>query len=137
MSFFSLESRSSLAPQQERPSSTQRASVPGSISQKQLHTELTQRLQQVLSESNQDPAPQKKMSKGKSSEQQAQGNGPAKGKSKRQISLEADAAPVKAPAKASAKASTTKALQKRVPPNAKVETDMTLRSKEKVSYCQF
>ncbi|XP_074501267.1 synaptonemal complex protein 2 [Sebastes fasciatus] len=129
------ESRSSLAPQQERPSSTQRASVPGSISQKQLHTELTQRLQQVLSESNQDPAPQKKMSKGKSSEQQAQGNGPAKGKSKRQISLEADAAPVKAPAKApakaSAKASTTKALQKRVPPNAKVETDMTLRSKEK------
>ncbi|XP_037627905.1 synaptonemal complex protein 2 isoform X4 [Sebastes umbrosus] len=125
------ESRSSLAPQQERPSSTQRASVPGSISQKQLHTELTQRLQQVLSESNQDPAPQKKMSKGKSSEQQAQGNGPTKGKSKRQISLEADAAPVKAPAKASAKASTTKALQKRVPPNAKVETDMTLRSKEK------
>ena len=130
--------------------SAQRSSVSGSISvsQKQLHTELTQRLQQVLSERNQDPAPQepsapqrnmsdvREDSKGRSSAKQpastalhtpkeAQRNGPAKGKSKR----EADAAPVAAPAKAS----TTKALQKkRVSPNVKAETKRALSSKDKV-----
>lgn len=148
--FFSLEPRSSLAQQQERLSSVQRLSVPvrSSISQKQLHTELTQRLQQVLSERNQDPAPQepaapqRKMSdiredsKGRrcastlcsTKEQQAQRNGLAKGKSKGQMSMDADAAPIKAPAKAS----TIKVLQKSIPPNISVQTNRALSSKAKV-----
>lgn len=152
--FFSLEPRSSLAQQQERRFSAQRLSVPvfGPISQKQLYTELTQRLQQVLSERNQDPGPQepaapqrktsytREDSKGRSSadlcastlctpkEQQAQRNGLPKGKSKGQMSLEADAALIKAPAEAS----TTKALQERIPPNVQVQTNRALSSKEKV-----
>ncbi|XP_039657476.1 synaptonemal complex protein 2 isoform X4 [Perca fluviatilis] len=147
------ENRLSLAQQQERLSSPQTLSGPGSssISQKQLHTKLTQRLQQVLSERNRDPAPQEpsvpqiKMSdirgdsKGRSSadrcasipcppkEQQAQRNGVAKGKRKPQVSLEADATPITTPAKAS----TTKALKKRVSANVKVETNRALSSKEK------
>ncbi|XP_035863717.1 synaptonemal complex protein 2 isoform X3 [Sander lucioperca] len=147
------ENRFSLAQQQERLSSAQTLSGPGSssVSQKQLHTKLTQRLQQVLSERSRDPAqqeppvPQIKMSdiredsKGRSSadrcasilcppeEQQAQRNGVAKGKRKHQMSLEADATPITAPAKAS----TTKALKKRVSANVKVETNRALSSKEK------
>ncbi|XP_070695015.1 synaptonemal complex protein 2 [Pempheris klunzingeri] len=143
---------SSLA-QQERLSVTQRWSVPvlGPISQKQQHMELTQRLQQVLSERNQDPppqepaAPQRKMSnvredpKGRSSadrcastlgtpkEKQPQRNGQARGRSKGQMSLKADAALIKA----SAKASTSKALLERITPNFKVETNMALSSKQK------
>ncbi|KAK9515487.1 hypothetical protein VZT92_026131 [Zoarces viviparus] len=139
--------------QQECPSSAQRLSRPGlsSTSQKQLHTELSQRLQKVLSERNQDPAPQEPLapqrklpeiredSKGRSSavqcasvlsipkEQQTQRNGLAKGKSKRMMSLEADAAVTQDPAKTSS----TKARQKRVPPNVKVETDSVLSNKEK------
>ncbi|XP_075950789.1 synaptonemal complex protein 2 [Anarhichas minor] len=139
--------------QQECPSSAQRLPLPGlsSTSQKQLHTELTQRLQKVLSERNQDAAPQEPLapqrklpdiredSKGRSSavqcalvlctpkEQQTQRNGLAKGKSKRLMSLEADAAVTKDPAKTSS----TKARQKRVPPNVKVETDSVLSNKEK------
>lgn len=133
----------------DRQSSAQRLSAPihGPISQKQLHTELTQRLQQVLSERNQDPAleepnvPQRKMSavredsKGRSSanrtapkEQKAQRSDLAKGKSKGQIPLEVDAAQIKAPAKAS----TTKGLQERKTPNVMVETNRALSSKEKV-----
>ncbi|XP_034732402.1 synaptonemal complex protein 2 isoform X2 [Etheostoma cragini] len=147
------ENRLSSAQQQERLSSAQTLSGPGSssISQKQLHTKLTQRLQQVLSERNQDPAPQepsvsqikvfdiRKDSKGRSSadrcasilsppkEQQAQRNGVAKGKRKHQMSLEADAIKITAPAKAS----TTKALKKKVLPNLTVETNKALLSKEK------
>ncbi|XP_070767245.1 synaptonemal complex protein 2 [Enoplosus armatus] len=145
--------RSSLAQEQQRLSSAQKLSVPvlGPVSQKQLYTELTQRLQQVLVERNQDPAPQEppapqiKMcdiredSKGRSSadrctstfcapkEEQAQRSGLAKRKSKGQMSLQADAALIKAPAKAS----TTKALQERIPPNTKVETNRALSSKKK------
>ncbi|KAI3356815.1 hypothetical protein L3Q82_003476 [Scortum barcoo] len=143
----SLESRSSLAQQQEHQSSAQRLSAPvhGPISQKQLHTELTQRLQQVLREANRDAAPQaaaqRKMSytredsKGRSSEdrfastlctpkgQQAQRNGLANGKIKGQMSPEADAALITAPAKA-------KPLQERIP-NVKVGTKRALTSKEK------
>ncbi|XP_032375632.1 synaptonemal complex protein 2 isoform X3 [Etheostoma spectabile] len=151
-SFPIPENRLSLTQQQEL-SSAQTLSVPGSssISQKQLHTKLTQRLQQVLSERNQDPAPQEpsvsqiKMcdvredSKGRSSadgcasilcppkEQQAQRNGVAKGKRKHQMSLEAEATPIPAPAKAS----TTKALKKKGLPNLTVETHRALSSKEK------
>ncbi|KAI9530932.1 hypothetical protein NQZ68_000423 [Dissostichus eleginoides] len=147
----SLEPRSSLAQQQDRPSSAQRFSVSDKHSQKQLHSELTQRLQQVLGESNQDPAPQepaaaqRKMSdikdhaKGRRTadpsastlcgpkEQQAHKNSLAKGKSKHQMSLQEDAAPVKAPAKAS----TAKALQKKDPSNVKDKTSNALSSKEK------
>nr|XP_033486036.1 synaptonemal complex protein 2-like [Epinephelus lanceolatus] len=145
------ESQSSLAGQQESLSSAQTSSVAGSssISQKQLHIELTQRLQQVLRERNQDPAPQepsarhrnmsdiREDSKGRSSvdqcaaklcspkKQQAQRNGLTKGKSKRQMSLETDA--VKAPAKAS----TAKAPQKGTPQKGKADTNRNLSSKEK------
>ncbi|XP_054465353.1 synaptonemal complex protein 2 [Anoplopoma fimbria] len=148
-----LEPCSSLAQQQECPSSGQRLSLLGSssTSQKQLHNELTQRLQQVLNESNQDPAPQEPFapqrklldiredSKGRSSavqcasvlcttkQQQTQRNGLAKGKSKRLLSLEADAALIKDPAKSS----TTKALKKREPANVKVETHSIQSNKEK------
>ncbi|KAJ4934026.1 hypothetical protein JOQ06_006833, partial [Pogonophryne albipinna] len=145
------EPRSSLAQQQDRPSSAQRFSVSDKHSQKQLHSELTQRLQQVLGESNQDPAPQepaaaqRKMSDIKDhakvrrtadpsastlcgpKEQQAHKNSLAKGKSKHQMSLQEDAAPVKA----SAKASTAKALQKRDPSNVKDKTSNAFSSKEK------
>ncbi|KAK1898688.1 Synaptonemal complex protein 2 [Dissostichus eleginoides] len=145
------EPRSSLVQQQDRPSSAQRFSVSDKHSQKQLHSELTQRLQQVLGESNQDPAPQepaaaqRKMSdikdhaKGRRTadpsastlcgpkEQQAHKNSLAKGKSKHQMSLQEDAAPVKAPAKAS----TAKALQKKDPSNVKDKTSNALSSKEK------
>ncbi|XP_068589399.1 synaptonemal complex protein 2 isoform X3 [Cebidichthys violaceus] len=142
-----------LAQQQECPSSAQRLSHPGlsSTNQKQLHTELTQRLQKVFSERNQDPAPQQPLapqrklpdiredSDGRSSavqcasvlctskEQQTQSNDPAKGKSKRLMSLEADAAVTKDPAKTSS----TKARQKRVPLKVKIETDSVLSNKEK------
>ncbi|XP_027144283.1 synaptonemal complex protein 2 isoform X2 [Larimichthys crocea] len=143
------EPHSGLSQHRDRQSSAQRLSAPihGPISQKQLHTELTQRLQQVLSERNQDPALeettaplQRKMSavredsKGRSSanrtapkEQKAQRSDLAKGKSKGQIPLEVDAALIKAPAKAS----TTKGLQERKTPNVMVETNRALSSKEK------
>ncbi|XP_044207947.1 synaptonemal complex protein 2 isoform X3 [Thunnus albacares] len=146
------DSPSSLAQQPERPASAQGLSVPGSgpIKQKELHIKLTQRLQEVLNERNQNPAPQepaavqRKMcdiredSKGRSSadqcgstlytskEQQARRNGLAKRKSKGRMSLEADADAVKAPVKAS----TTKALQERTP-NVKVKTNSGLSRKEK------
>ncbi|XP_034393537.1 synaptonemal complex protein 2 [Cyclopterus lumpus] len=146
------EPRSSLAQQQECPSPAQRLSLPGSssTSQKQLHTELTQRLQKVLSERNQDPAPQQPFvpqrkladlragSKGTNSavqsalvlctskEQQTQRKALSRGKSQRLMSREADAAVIKDPAKTS----TAKALQKRVPPNVKVETHNGPSNKE-------
>ncbi|XP_076597979.1 synaptonemal complex protein 2 [Chaetodon auriga] len=134
-------------------SSAQRLSVPvlGPISQKQMHTELTHRLQQVLTERNQDPAPQepaapqrkKSGSRGDSNGrcsvdhcvstvcipevQQAQRNDLAKGKNNGQMSLDAGAALIKAPAKAS----TTKALQERIPPNIKAEAHRALSRKQK------
>uniref|UniRef100_A0A4W6C0X2 Synaptonemal complex protein 2 n=1 Tax=Lates calcarifer TaxID=8187 RepID=A0A4W6C0X2_LATCA len=142
------ELHSSSVQQQEHPSS-----VPGTgpISQKQLHTELTQRLQQVLSEDNQDRQPHKTAahrrkssditgdSKGQGSAdqyastlctpkvQQDQRNGPTKGKSKGQMSLEANAAQNKAPVKAP----TTRALQERIPPNVKAGTNKALSNKQK------
>ncbi|XP_073325885.1 synaptonemal complex protein 2 [Pagrus major] len=142
------EPRSSLSQQQEHQSSAQRSSVPlhGPISQKQFHTELTQRLKPFLSKGKQDLAPQepalpqRKMSenregsKDRSSvercvpkEQQVQRNRLVKGTSKGQMSLEADASPIKAPAKAS----TTKAVQERRPANIKGETNKAPSSKEK------
>ncbi|XP_040915914.1 synaptonemal complex protein 2-like [Toxotes jaculatrix] len=142
-----------LVQQKEHPSSSLRLSVrgSGSISRKELHTELTQRLQQVLNERNKDcgnrepAAPQRKLSdtredsKGNSSAdqcastlctpkvRQAQRNSLAKGKSKGQMSLQADTAPNKAPVKAPA----TKALQERIHPNVKAETNRALSIKEK------
>ncbi|KAM7404534.1 hypothetical protein PAMP_011876 [Pampus punctatissimus] len=143
----------SLAQQPERPLPAQRLSVPGSgpIKQKQLHVKLNQRLQEVRNKRNQNPAPQepavartkfcdiKEDSKSRSSadrrsstlctskEQQAQRNVPTKGKSKGQMSLEADSDAVKAPVKPS----TTKALQERITPNVEVKTNGTLSRKEK------
>ncbi|XP_042347777.1 synaptonemal complex protein 2-like [Plectropomus leopardus] len=139
------ESLSSLERQQESLSSAQRLSVSGSssVGQKQFHTELTQRLKQVLNERNPDPAPQEpsdiREAKGRGSvercaskrcapkEQQAQRKGSAKGKIKRQMSVEAQAALIKAPAKTT----TTEALHKRVPHNVKADTNWDLSSKEK------
>ncbi|CAK6951244.1 synaptonemal complex protein 2 [Scomber scombrus] len=129
----------------------QKSSAQGSgpIKQKELHVQLTQRLQEVLNDRSQKPAfqrpaaAQRKVcdiredSKGRSSadqrgstsctskEQQAKRNGPARGKSKGQMSLEADATAVKAPVKAS----TTKALQEKTP-NVKVKTNRALSRKE-------
>ncbi|KAM9350340.1 LOW QUALITY PROTEIN: synaptonemal complex protein 2 [Symphorus nematophorus] len=149
----SLEPCTSLSQQQEHRSSAQRLSVPvqGSISLKQLHAELTQRLQQVINERNQEPAPeepaapQRKMSNiGEDSKdissvercastpcapkgQQAQKNGLAKRKTKGQKSLEAVAAVIKAPAKAT----TRKVLQEKMPSSVMVETNRALLSKEK------
>ncbi|XP_071331947.1 synaptonemal complex protein 2 isoform X2 [Trachinotus anak] len=147
------ESDSNLAQQQDCPALAPRLSVPGSgpIHQKQFHTELTQRLQQVFSGKNQDHAPQepdatqRKMSgirgdtKGRSSAdqcaatlctpkvQQAQRNGQAKGKRKGKMSLETDVAPNKVPVEAH----TTKILQEKIPSNVKAETNKALSSKEK------
>ncbi|XP_008273995.1 synaptonemal complex protein 2 [Stegastes partitus] len=117
------ESHSCLAGQQDhRPPSAQRWSVSDSslVRQKELHVELTKRLQQVLDERNQNPAPQepaaleRKMSnvrgdsKDRSSgdqrvssmcipkEQQTQRNNPAKQKSKSQTLLKVEAVTVKA-----------------------------------------
>ncbi|KAK2851248.1 hypothetical protein Q5P01_007524 [Channa striata] len=110
---------SGLAPQQECPNVAQRLSVScsGPVSQKQFHTRLTHRLQQVLSEKGQNcapqepAAPQRKKSdirenlKAKSSadqhastfctpkEQQPQRNGPTKDMSGLQTSLEENIAP--------------------------------------------
>ncbi|XP_056241980.1 synaptonemal complex protein 2 [Seriola aureovittata] len=147
------EPHSNSAQQQEHPTLALRLSVPGSgpINHKQLHTELTQRLQRVLSEKNQDHAPQepaatqRKMSGtrgdskrrgsadqcastlGTSNKQQAQRNGLAKGNSKGRMSLKADVALNKAPVKAP----TTVALQEKIQPNVKAQTNRALSSKEK------
>lgn len=154
--FFPLEPWSNLSQQQECQSLAQRLSVSVPISQKQLHTQLTQRMQQVLSESeNQGPVPQEPValerkkidiredSKDRSldcqadrcaptlsapKKQQAKRNGLAKGKSKQQMSPEVEATLIKAPAKASP----TKVLRERIPPNVKAETKRDLSSKEKV-----
>ncbi|XP_056279683.1 synaptonemal complex protein 2 [Pseudoliparis swirei] len=144
------EPRSSLAQQQECPSQKLSIPVSSSTSQKQLHIELTQRLQKVLSERNQGPAPRepstprrkladlKEGSKGRNSavqsdlglctskEQQTRTKALSKGKRQRLMSPEADAAVIKAPAKTS----TAKALQKRVPPQAKVGNDIGRSNKE-------
>lgn len=141
--------------QQQECQSAQRLSVSVPISQKQLQTQLVQRLQQVLSERNQAPVPHepvafqrkvsdiKEDSKDRNSDHQADRcaptlcapkkqhakiNGLVKGKSKGQNSSEIDATLIKAPAKAS----TTTALQEKIPPNVKVETNRDLSSKEKV-----
>ncbi|XP_069382156.1 synaptonemal complex protein 2 [Paralichthys olivaceus] len=143
--------QSSLSHQQECSSSALRLSVPesGTISQKQLHTKLTQRLQQVLSERTQDCAPgeasQTKLSdiNGHSKSrttadqcystlcapkvQQPQRGGSGKGKTKGQMSLEADAVPKKAPVKAP----NTTSLQERVTPNIRAKTNRELSNKEK------
>ncbi|XP_034446233.1 synaptonemal complex protein 2 isoform X1 [Hippoglossus hippoglossus] len=147
------EPQSSLSHQQERSSVALRLSVPdsGPISQKQLHTKLTQRLQKVLSERTQDCAPQEAAApQGKMCDingypksrstadqcsstlcapkvQQTQRSGSGKGKTKGQMSLEADAAPNKAPVKAP----NTTSLQERVTPDITAETNRTLSSKEK------
>ncbi|AWP09495.1 putative synaptonemal complex protein 2 [Scophthalmus maximus] len=128
-----VEPQSSLSHQQERSSSALRLSVPdsGPISQKQLHSKLTQRLQLLLKEkkqemAHQEPAtPQRRMSDNRV--QQAQRNGPGSGKTKGQTPLEAYAAPNEAPVKAPA----TKSLQERIPANANAETKRALSSKEK------
>lgn len=146
--FFPLESCSSLSGKQEGHTSAQRFSAP--VSQKQLHTELTQRLQQVLNERNQGPQPQEsaalqgkmsdirgkskdRLSKGSSTvcaprEQQAPRNSLATGKKESKMSLEADTALIKAPAKVS----TTETLQKRKTSSSKAGTNSALSSKEKV-----
>ncbi|XP_029361274.1 synaptonemal complex protein 2 [Echeneis naucrates] len=147
------ELQSDSAQCQEQPRSALRSSVPGSgsISQKQLHTELTKRLQQVLRKQNEDQVPEQSAktqgkrshirgdSKGRNSTdqfvstlctfkaQQAQKKGLATGRSKAQISLEANVPPHKAPVKIS----TAKVLQEKMAPSAKAETHMALSSKEK------
>ncbi|XP_041654666.1 synaptonemal complex protein 2 [Cheilinus undulatus] len=133
---------SSLKRKKEGLSSAQKISAPvnSPISQKKLHAELTQRLQQVLKERNQDPAPQeepaelkRKMSDSKgrgsadqcASKEQAQRAGPAIQKSDGQMSVEKDTVVVKA----SAKASTSKA--QKIPPIVKAATNKDLSRKAK------
>ncbi|XP_037336951.2 synaptonemal complex protein 2 [Pungitius pungitius] len=147
---------SSLAQQQEAPPSAQLGSPSGSgpTIQKQLHTELTQRLQKVISERNRHPASQEQFaprskkssvdirgdSESRSSaaqvqcatglctnEQQTQKRGAVKEKSKRLTSPEADAAVMKYPAKTS----TSKAQKKKVPSIVTVGADGVLSNREK------
>ncbi|XP_075331608.1 uncharacterized protein sycp2 [Odontesthes bonariensis] len=148
------EPRSSLAREQERcPPSAQKLSVSDSnlVIQKQLHKELTQRLQQVVSERNHDPPPQRptafqnktsntrRDSKDRSSEnqrdsswctpkgQQAQRNDHTKGTSKGKMSFEAEAVPTKS----SVRATATKTAPKRIPPKVKDEIKTVPPNKEK------
>ncbi|XP_077939847.1 uncharacterized protein sycp2 isoform X6 [Gasterosteus aculeatus] len=147
--------RSSFEQQQDAPSSAQRVLPSGSSpsSHKQLHAELTQRLQKVISERKGNPAPQEQFaprrkksidirgdSEGGGSavqvrcaaglftpkEQQTQKRGRAKGRSKRPKSPEADAAVMKDPAKTSA----SKARRKKVPPTVTVGPDAVLSNRE-------
>ncbi|XP_051805719.1 synaptonemal complex protein 2 [Acanthochromis polyacanthus] len=129
--------------QDQRPSSAQRWSVSNSalVRQKELHMELTKRLQQVLDERSQNPKPQEPAalerkssnvrgdSKDKSSGdkrisslcspevQQTPRNSSAKGKSKSQTSLKPDAVTVKA--------------KERISTKLEVETKRTSSSKDK------
>ncbi|KAL6119851.1 sycp2l [Pungitius sinensis] len=148
--------RSSLTQQQEAPSSAQGGSPSGSgpTIQKQLHNELTQRLQKAISERNCHPASQEQFaprskksvdirgdSESRSSaaqvqcatglctsnEQQTQKRGAAKEKSKRLTSPEADAAVMKDPAKTS----TSKAQKKKVPSIVTIGADGVLSNREK------
>ncbi|XP_047465945.1 synaptonemal complex protein 2 isoform X2 [Mugil cephalus] len=144
MSLQRPEPRLSSAGQQEcQSSSTQKISVSDSslVHQKLLHNELTQRLQQVLRERNQDPAhkepaaPKRKMSnvRGNSKDieqvsslhtpkvQQAQRTSRGKGKSKNQTS---EFVPVTASA-------SDETLQKGMPTKAKDETKRVTSNKEK------
>ncbi|XP_058499749.1 synaptonemal complex protein 2 isoform X5 [Solea solea] len=133
---------------QEGTSLAVRATVPdsGPISQKEFHTKLSERLQQVASEQNQGCAPQeptatqrktsriRENAKSRSSEdqlslmlcdskvQQAQ----RKGKTKGQMSKEAHAALNKVPVMAL----TMKDPQERKPPNIKGDKNSALSSKE-------
>ncbi|XP_029132895.2 synaptonemal complex protein 2, partial [Labrus bergylta] len=131
----------------ERLSSAQRMSVPvnSPISQKKLHTELTQRLKTVLNERNHDPAPQEPAAPKKkldtredskrsvssdqwaSKEQKVKRIGPARQKSKDKLSFEPPAAQTKAPAKAS----TSKGVHEKILPDVKAQTDKALSRKEK------
>ncbi|KAM6981964.1 synaptonemal complex protein 2 [Tautogolabrus adspersus] len=131
----------------ERLSSAQRMSVPvnSPISQKKLHTELTQRLQTVLNERSHDPAPQepaapktkldtredskRRVSSDQwaSKEQKVKRIGPARQKSKDKLSLEPPVAQTKAPAKGS----TSKVVHEKIVPGVKAQTDKALSRKEK------
>ncbi|XP_024862049.1 synaptonemal complex protein 2 isoform X1 [Kryptolebias marmoratus] len=148
------ESNSSVVEQLERcPSSSRKLSISNSslVLQKQLHSELTQRLQQVLNERNEDPqyeaapALQKKPSnarrnsKDRSSEsmrdsalytpqvQQLQTNDQRKGESKGQTSQRADAVSTNS----SLKTSATKTVQEKKESKNKDETNTALSSKDK------
>ncbi|KAF7658588.1 hypothetical protein LDENG_00010860 [Lucifuga dentata] len=144
---------SGLEQQQGSPSSTQRASLPGlhPISHKQFHSDLTQRLQKVLDEMTQAPAPQEpaaspeKLSEASqdpqnrslmglcgptscvSKEQQAKKKGCAKEKRNQIHPLGADPAPLKA----SAKVAPTEVLKERTTPNASAKPTRAPSSKEK------
>lgn len=124
------------------PSSAQKESLPDSslVLQKKLHRDLTLRLQHVLNDRNQDPSPQepallqKKMSSTEKSLStprvlQARRNDHTKNENIGQMSLDADAVPLKA----SVKTSKTKAMQERQKTEAKSETKMALPSKGKVA----
>ncbi|CAG6021345.1 unnamed protein product [Menidia menidia] len=148
------EPRSRVGPQQERcPPSAQKLSVSDSnlVIQKQLHRELTQRLQKVLSERNPDSSPQKpkavqkkpsntiRGSKDKGSENQrgsslcipkgplAQGNSHKKGESKSRMSSGAETVPKTS----SLISAPTKTVQGRVPSKAMDEMKAINSNKEK------
>lgn len=141
-----------MAEQQKDPTSALPLSVPGSdpVGLKQLHTELTQRLQQFITQKKQGrtplrpPATQGKLSgvldlEGKSSAdqrvstlcapkvQQAQRKGSVKETSKCRTAQEASVGPNKA----AVKGPMTKALQK-IPPSVKAETKRPPSSRDKV-----
>ncbi|XP_030588703.1 synaptonemal complex protein 2 isoform X3 [Archocentrus centrarchus] len=140
------ETCSTLAGPQERSSSS-RWSVSASslFCQKQLHIQLTERLQQVLNGRNQDSAPTPEMADIRrdsndtstedqcvsslctSKDQRAQSNGCVKGKTKVQTSLAIGVIPIKP----SVKTSTTKNQKEKMPSEAEVENKNYPSSKEK------
>lgn len=144
--FLSLEPCSAmLGPQERSLSSKWSVSASSSVCQKQLHSQLSERLQQVLKERNQESPPseasdirrdsnetnaedQYVSSLCTSKPQHAQSNGRAKRKSKGQKSLETSAVPMK-PA---VKTSTTKTLKEKKTLKSETESKRAQLDKEKV-----
>lgn len=144
--FLSLEPCSAmLRPQERSLSSKWSVSASSSVCQKQLHVQLSERLQQVLKERNQDsPPPEASDIRRDSNEtnaedqyvsslctskpEHAQSNGRAKRKSKGQTSLETSAVPMKP----SVKTSTTKTLKEKKTLKSETESKRAQLDKEKV-----
>lgn len=133
-----------LRPQERSLSSKWSVSASSSVCQKQLHSQLSERLQQVLKERNQESPPseasdirrdsnetnaedQYVSSLCTSKPQHAQSNGCAKRKSKGQKSLETSAVPMKP----SVKTSTTKTLKEKKTLKSETESKRTQLDKEK------
>lgn len=132
-------------PRERSLSSKWSVSASSLVCQKQLHIQLSKRLQHVLKERNQDSLPpeasdirtdsnetnaedQHVSSLCTSKPQHAQSNGGAKGKTKGQTSLETGAVPMTP----SVKTSTTKTLKEKKTPKSETENKRPQLDKEKV-----